>query len=361
MSSTGNTMDWSSLEPDTVDRIWDAMNRQIVPIGGRVPTPSTQVADTIRLLEQRDDAPQLSLPQQDFIWTAVSAATFAGPAVASPGLYTQVAEAGPHGHPLLRHLLELAQSAVRLAAIGAIAGALMGMLIFGAGSRVLMRIAAMLSDAQRQGAITENGNAVGEVTLDGTLALLFFVGVLFGTVAGIAVMAVRPWLPASGPLRYLVTGAIGFAIAGPIVLEGGENADYRRFGILGLNVCLFTALPFIFGVAVLPVIDWLDRRISNDLPGVAHGWGDVPKSVALIVLALPVISLVSSVLALQPLGLLLLLPLIRVLAPVWARHAPTFEERRRRELRSTRIGYAALAVPCLLGLVLMAQSIARLI
>jgi hypothetical protein len=252
------------------------------------------------------------------------------------------------------------QRAVRQSAIGAIAGILVGMLVLGGGARLFMRISAMFSGAQQQGAMTENGNAVGEITLDGTLALLIFVGATFGLIAGIAVMAIRPWLPAAGPMRYLVTGAIGFAVAGPIVLEGGENTDYRRFGILGLNICLFTTLPFLFGVAVVPVIDWLDRRISPSLPGVSRGWKDVPKSVAMLVLFIPALQLVLQVIALQPIGLLLILPLIRVLWPLWARHAQTIEVRRKRDAIGLQIGRAALLVPCVLGLVLMAQAIGRL-
>jgi hypothetical protein len=144
------------------------------------------------------------------------------------------------------------------------------------------------------------------------------------------------------------------------VLEGGENNDYRRFGILGLNICLFTTLPFLFGVAVMPVIDWLDRRISQDLPGISRGWRDVPKSILLVLLFLPSIYLVFQAIALQPLGLLLVLPVIRVFWPFWAHHAQTHEVRRRREAIGLQVGRVALIVPCVLGLVLMAQAIGRL-
>ncbi len=260
----------------------------------------------------------------------------------------------------LRTFLDLIQHMVRQTAIGAIAGLLVGMLVLGGGGRLFMRISAMLSDPQQQGMMTENGNAVGEITLDGTLALIIFVGALFGLIAGIAVMAVRPWLPATGPLRYLLTGVIGFAVAGPIVLEGGDNADYQRFGILGLNVCLFTTLPFLFGVAVMPVIDRLDRRISPDLPGISRGWKDVPKSAAMMILFIPAIQLVFQAIALQPIGLLLILPVIRALWPLWARHAQTLEVRQKRDAIGLQIGRVALLVPCVLGLVLMAEAIGRL-
>ena len=352
--------DLSQLDAPALDRLWDAMNRQIAPISGRTPSASTDAAQTIRRLEQRDDAPTLGAFQMDSMWTAIAESTL----ICLPGA-SPIADALPsdarHGATgWLRTALDLLQRVIRQAGIGAIAGMLVGMLVLGGGSRLFMRISAIFSDAQQQGAVTENGNAVGDITLGGTLALIIFVGALFGLIAGVAVMAVRPWLPATGPMRYLVTGAIGFAVAGPIVLEGGENNDYRRFGILGLNVCLFTTLPFLFGVAVVPVIDWLDRSISATLPGASRGWSDVAKSVLMVLLALPALQLIPAAVALEPIGLLLILPLIRALWPLWARHSQTVEVRRRRDAIGLKIGRAALLVPCVLGLVLMAQAIGRL-
>lgn len=84
-------------------------------------------------------------------------------------------------------------------------------------------------------------------------------------------------------------------------------------------------------------------------------------SLPMFLFVLPLLPIVNSALHLEPAAMLLLLPVIRVLAPFWVKHAPTLDERHRRELRGARIGYAALAVPCLIGLILMAQSIARLL
>ncbi len=352
--------DLSPLDGAALDRLWDAMNRQIAPISGRAPSASTEVAHTIRLLEQRDDAPALGNAQLEAMWATVAAATLTGLSGTA-----ELSDAAPTGvqrgfSGFLRTVLDLLQRAVRQSAIGAMAGILVGTLVLGGGSRVFMRISGMLSEPQRQGMMTENGNKVGEITLSGTLGLLFFVGALFGLFAGIAVMAVRPWLPVKGPMRYLVTGAIGFAVAGPIVLEGGENADYQRFGIFGLNVCLFTTLPFLFGVAVIPIIDWLDRRISQDLPGVSRGWRDVPKSVFMVILFIPALQLIVAAIGLEPVGLLLILPVFRAIWPLWARHAPTREMRHKRDEIGIQIGRAVLLVPCVLGLVLMAEAISRL-
>jgi hypothetical protein len=355
MSTRDDVPSGRSLEPAALDRLWDAMNRQIAPVGGRTGSASITAADTIRRLGEHDDAPHASARQIDAIWMAVAAQTLPGTIATSP-------DAPAHqGVELEWRLLALLQTVVRQTAIGAIAGFLVGMLVVGGMARLFMRFVAVLSPERLDGAVTNNGNQVGVITLSGTFELLFFGGAFPGLLGGIAVMAVRPWLPASGWRRYLLAGAIGFAVAAPMVLESGENPDYKRFGIFGINVCLFTLLPFFFGIAVVPVIDTLDRRVPRSLPSFRQGPVLALASLPMFLLTIPLLPLALVGLSLEPAGLLLLLPVIRVLAPFWVKHAPTLEERHRRELRGARIGYVALAAPCLLGLILMAQSLARLL
>ncbi len=341
-----------ALEPAALDRLWDAANRQFAPVGGRTGAASIQAAETIRQLDARDDAPHATTAQLDAIWASVAAATL-------PAENRNKVNPAP-APSVMAQMLALVQTVIRQTAVGALAGMLVGMIVIGLGARILMRISGMLSSERASRTLTENGNTVGEITLGGTLALMIFVGLAFGVMGGVAVMAVRPWLPAHGWRRYLATGIIGFAVAGPIVLEGGNNPDYERFGILGLNICLFTMLPFLFGLAVMPVIDAFDRRISPTLPGVSRGWSDLVKSLLMVPLLFPLVALIAAAFELEPVGLLLLLPVVRFVAPLWSRHAPTIDLRGRRELRGLQLGHVALAIPCLLGLTLMAQSIARL-
>jgi hypothetical protein len=237
---------------------------------------------------------------------------------------------------------------------------LVGIVVLGGGLRVLMRLAAMLTDTGGNRMMTENGNVVGEITMGGTLSLLIFVGLPFGALGGVIVMMVRPWLPVSGWVRYVLTGVIGFALAGSTVLDHGDNSDYRKLGIFGLNVCLFTTLPFLFGIAVLPVLDRLDRRIPRDLPGRSLEWRPLIGSVALIFLALPIIAIVPAVFGTPPLGLILALPLVKVGTDYWSGHAATRGLQRRREHWGLQLGRVALAVPSLVGLLLIVQAIGRL-
>lgn len=357
MATHDDAYDKIALEPAALDRLWDAMNRQIAPVGGRTGSASIAAADTIRRLGEWDDALPATPAQVDAIWSTIAAATLpATPSSLPAKPVRQRGSALETPRPLA-----LAQTVVRQTAIGAIAGLLIGMLVVGVLARLFMRVSAVLSPERLDGTLTNNGNQVGELTLNGTIALLFFGGALPGLMGGIVVMAVRPWLPTHGWKRYLIAGAIGFAVAGPLVLEGGDNPDYKRFGIFGLNVCLFTLLPFLFGIAVVPLIDAFDGRIPHELPSCSRRLRALLVSVPMVLLSLPLLPLVILGLHLNPVGLLLLLPLIRVLAPVWARHAPTLDQRRRRERRSTRLAYAAMAAPCLVGLVLMAQSLTRLL
>ncbi|HEY5651539.1 MAG TPA: hypothetical protein VIW46_08840, partial [Acidimicrobiia bacterium] len=45
------------------------------------------------------------------------------------------------------------------------------------------------------GRITENGNRIGEFTVDGTIELIVFGGLLSGVVAGVVWVLIREWIP----------------------------------------------------------------------------------------------------------------------------------------------------------------------
>jgi hypothetical protein len=347
------------LDTAALDRLWDAMNRQIAPVGGRTASPSLDAADTIGRLIDRDDAPHLAAREIDLVWASIAAVTLPEMAVVADS--SPVAGRTSDQTPTATTgVIGLLRNVARQIAIGALAGFLVGLVVIGGGLRLFMRLAAILTEGGANQMVTENGNTAGQITLDGTLSILIFSGGMFGVVGGIVVMAVRPWLPASGWRRSLLAGGIGFAVAGPAVLEGGENGDYKRFGILGINVCLFTLLPFLFGIAVLPVIDWLDRAISPALPGLSRGWRDLLKSILLAPLVLMAVLLLPLALMMPPVALLLALPIVRVVAPIWLRRAATRDQRRQRERWEVRFARVMLVTPCLLGLVLMAQALNRL-
>ena len=170
------------------------------------------------------------------------------------------------GAPAARNRMAAASSRiVRIAAIGAAAGFITGFITLGGGSRIAMRIAAMLSEDELRGTLTENDQRVGEITFSGTWELLL-TGGFFGLGLGLAFVLIRAYLPGSGRRRVLTSGAVFFAVCGFATLEGGGNRDYERFGIAGLNVCLFTILPLLFGLLIVPVFRSVGPANRPQLP-----------------------------------------------------------------------------------------------
>jgi hypothetical protein len=148
----------------------------------------------------------------------------------------------------------LRQTAIAVVGCG-IAGALVG----GIGSRLAMRVAALAAPEVR-GALTENGNVIGEITVVGTIGLMLFAGVgssIFG--AGAFTLA-GPWLPRSTAVRGLVFGGFLLALMGSNVVDAG-NADFMILGDRVLNVAMFSALFIAFGLVASGAVASLERRV----------------------------------------------------------------------------------------------------
>ena len=151
-------------------------------------------------------------------------------------------------------------SLIRSTAVSGMAGALAGVLVGGVGGRIVMRISSLMDKGAR-GAITDNGNRVGEFTTEGTVEL-FVLALGFGVLGGVVWIASEPWLMNAGRHVGLSFGLILFAIAGTETLV----ADNRDFGILDpawFNVLMFTLLFFTYG-SLFPVVRRLCDRV---LPG----------------------------------------------------------------------------------------------
>ena len=162
---------------------------------------------------------------------------------------------------------------VREIAIGGLAGLITGALVYGVGGRLFMRVAALI-DPAAGGLLTSNGNRIGTITLEGSLAFITFVGLLFGVAAGIIWVIVRPWLPGAGAVRAIVSGILFAAISPFFVLRPGE-LDFRILGPAPAVVALLIALAGLAGVVVSLVDEALGRRlppIGSATPGVLAGY-----------------------------------------------------------------------------------------
>ena len=226
----------------------------------------------------------------------------------------------------------------RRVGVGVLAGLVAGFIVGGIGSRAAMRIAAITTEDRFKGLTTEADATVGEITLGGTVFLLFF-GTVLGIVGGVSYMAARRWLVVPQRWQGLVFGLILLAIAGPLLIEG-DNRDFQLFGPKLLNISMFASLPLLFGLMVVPLAARLDRA----LPGPSLRPRGVGRYVPVAAFGLPILIVPP---AIPPLAYLLLLER--------AESAGILNRRWLSKLPLT--GYAMLAIPAVVGAVLLVRNI----
>lgn len=147
---------------------------------------------------------------------------------------------------------------------GGLAGAIAGVVVGGFGGRIVMRAAAIFHP-EATGILTENGNAIGDMTLGGTLFLLFF-GVIFGVMAGGLWVVVSPWIPGRTAIRAVLTAGVAILIGTPLVIIGG-NPDFVILEHDPKVVGLLVGLVGLIGLSIALVDDWLERRLPHTARG----------------------------------------------------------------------------------------------
>ena len=153
---------------------------------------------------------------------------------------------------------------VRHVTVVGLSGLATGIVAGGLGSRIFMRIAGATGRDAAQGATTEAGFTVGEITLDGSVGLLIFVGIFMGILGALLYAVFRPWLAWAGRFRGVVFGVVLFAIGS--ASSDAMNPDNFDFRILGnglLDVLLIGVLFLGFGI----VIEELHRVLDRRMPG----------------------------------------------------------------------------------------------
>lgn len=81
-------------------------------------------------------------------------------------------------------------------ALTAVAGLGSGLLVAGAGGRLIMRLLAVTSPEAR-GQITEANQTIGRISLDGTMELIVFSGFFAGLLSAVLYLLIRRWLPSA--------------------------------------------------------------------------------------------------------------------------------------------------------------------
>jgi hypothetical protein len=151
---------------------------------------------------------------------------------------------------------------VREIAAGSLSGIVVGIVVGGLGSRLVMRLSAIAAGSGVQGMTTANGNRVGEITVGGTMALIIFAGGFAGIFGGLLYASVRPWLAPFARWRGLVFGLGLLGLAGSLILDAA-NSDFIVLRPPLLNVAMFAALFLIFGIAIAPMFDRTLRALAK--------------------------------------------------------------------------------------------------
>lgn len=146
---------------------------------------------------------------------------------------------------------------VRWAAIRGLASVVTGLFVLGVGGRLVM-LASRLIHPEAVGRVTENGNRVGLLTVDGTIELVVFGGVFGGVAAAVVWVIVWQWIPR----HPIVVGFGAAAIGGFNVIDAG-NRDFVILVDPLPDVALLVGLLFAFGVLLVGVDGWLEERFPK--------------------------------------------------------------------------------------------------
>ena len=152
----------------------------------------------------------------------------------------------------------------RHVATAGIAGVITGLVVGGVGGRLFMRVSAATAPDHAQGAATEAGNRVGEITFGGTLSVVLFIGFLTGVMGAVLYVLVRPWLHWAGPLRGSAFGVLLFAISSATSdVLNPDNPDFLILQNELLNVSMIAALFFGYGVMIDRMFGVVERRLPK--------------------------------------------------------------------------------------------------
>jgi len=143
---------------------------------------------------------------------------------------------------------------------GGLAGLVATTIVGGIGGRVVMRVAALLNP-DAVGLRTDNGEVVGAITANGTLALIVFGGLLGGLAVGVVWVVVSPWLPGRGMRRRLLAMPVAVALGGSFLVRS-SNSDFVILEPDWLLITLLLGLVALIGFTVA----WLDERLDRALP-----------------------------------------------------------------------------------------------
>jgi hypothetical protein len=353
------------MTPDELRDYWDAL-----VTGAPLPeTVDPELAATIQAFYALDDVPPpapalLGDVWQELVGEPLVVAPLAPLEVTAPSANGRVKHE-PDRHEVKaaaarpgpwRRRLDIGLRADRLLAVGVMAG-------FGAGfaggiwARLAMRVSGFLTDSRNRGLLTENDAPVGAITFGGTMSIALFAGVV-GILGGLLYVIIRSRLPGQGWRRGLLYGGLLLATFGFIVMDK-DNPDYHLFGPPGVNVGTFSLVYILFGLIVAPLADWLDRILPKWPPVTPFRMRLLPAYAALAFFgSFGFLMILMGVLFTggMPSVIFALFIVLAIVSPMSPRLFRSMQLP-----RPALIGYAALAAPSLIGLVLTVRAIADIL
>lgn len=174
-------------------------------------------------------------------------------------------------------------------AIATVTGLGAGLLVAGAGGRLIMRLLAATSP-DAQGKITEADEVVGEISLGGTIGLIIFGGLFAGALTAVLYLLIRRLLP-SGRLGALMFGLILLLLASTRVDPlRADNPDFVLVGPPWLAVLTFTALTLVHAMAIAGIA----ARYSHSLPALSRRPSTLLRHApVLLILLIPPVAVVA--------------------------------------------------------------------
>ena len=164
----------------------------------------------------------------------------------------------------------LAGRLARYVGVSMLAGVAAGLIAAGAGGRLVMRLLAVTSPEGSQGAITEGNAVIGEITVDGTLGFITFIGPVTGLLTGLLLALLGPLLP-RGRAGGLVLGIALLVLAGSRIDPlRSENFDFNLAGPDWLSVSSFVALALFQGMIAAAISARLSRNAPVPIPASAR-------------------------------------------------------------------------------------------
>ncbi len=163
------------------------------------------------------------------------------------------------------------------------AGLVAGFLVPGLGGRLFMRVLAATSGGDAQGRLTDAEEVVGDITFDGSLGFVIFVGLIIPFVASLGYLALRHYLPGPAAAAGTGFGVILLGLFGVNDPLSPDNVDFVILSPLWLAVAGIIGLGLLYGVTFSALAARFDARLRP----MSTGLRAVPAHAPLLVGLLP--------------------------------------------------------------------------